>query len=107
MNERLFKTAESEDSVGTHSDAGQAKATLRTLKIEEDGDYWKRKIKPKIRLKGQWLERAGFKPGEHVIVDCVTAGVIQLRSIDSGLNKVDQRTSPTGTSPQTVEKPPF
>lgn len=53
---------------------------VRTLKIEEDGDYSKGRIKPKIRLMGQWLERAGFKPGTHVSVRCLGSGVIELRS---------------------------
>jgi cell division inhibitor SulA len=50
------------------------------LKIEEEGDRWKGKIKPKIRLTGHWLERAGFKPGNHVRVTRKAPGVIELRS---------------------------
>jgi len=55
----------------------------RTLKIEADGDQWKGKIKPKIRLQGHWLERAGFKPGNRVSVKCVGPGIMELRSDDS------------------------
>ena len=51
----------------------------RTLKIEEDGDFWKSRAKPKIRLIGRWLERAGFSPGERVHVTCVAPGIIELR----------------------------
>lgn len=51
---------------------------VRTLKIEEDGDRWKG-IKPKIRLTGRWLERAGFNPGNRVHVKCLAPGVIELR----------------------------
>ncbi len=51
----------------------------RTLKIEEDGDFWKRPAKPKIRLMGRWLERAGFRPGSRVRVICVAPGIIELR----------------------------
>jgi hypothetical protein len=51
----------------------------RTLKIEADGDHWAEKIKPRIRLRGNWLERAGFKPGDRVNVACVAAGIIELR----------------------------
>ncbi len=57
----------------------------RKLKIEEDGDFWRGKIKPKIRLNGYWLERAGFKPGSHVSVKSLAPGVIELRSIDAML----------------------
>jgi hypothetical protein len=52
----------------------------RKLKIEEEGDRW-RGIKPKIRIMGKWLERAGFKPGQHVQISCVAKGVIEMRSI--------------------------
>jgi hypothetical protein len=63
----------------------QAKASkpdrpVRTLKVEADGDSWKGLIKPKIRLMGYWLERAGFKPGTRVCVTCLGSGVIELRS---------------------------
>ncbi len=56
---------------------------VRTLKIEADGDCWKGLIKPKIRLMGGWLERAGFSPGNRVQVTCVSPGVIELRSPDA------------------------
>ena len=54
--------------------------SVRTLKIEPDGDPWRGLIKPIIRLMGRWLERAGFMPGERVHVTCVAPGVIELRS---------------------------
>ncbi|NBU10018.1 MAG: type I addiction module toxin, SymE family [Proteobacteria bacterium] len=54
----------------------------RTLKIEEDGDFSLGLIKPKIRLRGGWLERAGFKPGSRVSVTCLAHGVIELRASD-------------------------
>lgn len=55
--------------------------TTRKLKIEEEGDTWKGVIKPKIRLMGRWLERAGFNPGNHVQVVFIAPGVIELRSV--------------------------
>lgn len=51
----------------------------RTLKIEEHGDFWRSRAKPKIRLVGRWLERAGFSPGNRVHVTCVAPGLIELR----------------------------
>ena len=57
-------------------------SAVRTLKIEAHGDFWKGLIKPKIRLMGHWLERAGFRPGNRVHVSCVAPGVIELRSPD-------------------------
>jgi hypothetical protein len=67
--------------VDSHEPPKESKPDLpvRTLKIEADGDRWKG-IKPKIRLMGQWLERAGFKPGTRVSVRCLDSGVIELRS---------------------------
>jgi hypothetical protein len=55
---------------------------VRRLKIEATGDFWKGLTKPKIRLMGRWLERAGFRPGNRVHVTCVAPGVIELRSPD-------------------------
>ena len=34
--------------------------SVRRLKIEEHGDAWNGLLKPKIRLIGRWLEKAGF-----------------------------------------------
>ena len=59
--------------------------TYRSLKIEADGDGWAGKIKPKIRLKGNWLERAGFRAGGRVKVTSVTVGVMELRSEGTAL----------------------
>lgn len=53
---------------------------VRKLKIEADGDPWKGLVRPKIRLAGRWLERAGFKPDNHVQVTCVAPGVLELRA---------------------------
>jgi hypothetical protein len=61
--------------------------TSRSLKIEADGDGWAAKIKPKIRLKGNWLERAGFRPGSRGKVTCVAVGIIELRSEDTPLKR--------------------
>ena len=52
---------------------------VRRIKIEAEGDRWKG-IKPKIRLIGKWLERAGFAPGGRVQVTSVAPGVLELRS---------------------------
>jgi hypothetical protein len=56
-----------------------AKKNKRTLKIEAVGDFAAGRIKPKIRLKGHWLERAGFRPGHRVDVQCLKAGQITLQ----------------------------
>jgi hypothetical protein len=56
---------------------------VRRLKIEETGDPWAGKVRPKIRLQGCWLERAGFRQGNYVHVKCVALGVMELQSTDS------------------------
>ena|SRR5881397_1163379 len=53
----------------------------RTLKIEATGDFAARKITPKIRLAGRWLERAGFPPGQRVAVEMTDAGCLTLRLV--------------------------
>ena len=53
-------------------------AESRTLKIEATGDFAAGKITPKIRLTGQWLEQAGFKPGHRVEVWLDEPGKITL-----------------------------
>jgi hypothetical protein len=67
--------------------ANTARQAVRTLKIEADDDYFRGRIKPKIRLTGHWLERAGFKPGTHVSVRCLGSGIIELRSETSRMNE--------------------
>ena len=62
---------------------GLSAPPVRTLKIEAQGDFWQGLTKPKIRLMGRWLERAGFCPGQHVQVLCLAPGVIELRSPDA------------------------
>jgi hypothetical protein len=52
----------------------------RSLKIEATGDFAANQIKPKIRLLGKWLERAGFIPGNRVQILCVAPGVMEIRS---------------------------
>lgn len=73
----------------------QPQKAVRTLKIEADGDSWRGCIKPKIRLMGRWLERAGFRPDTRVQVTCITHGVIELRSPD-GLALQEPTPSPSG-----------
>jgi len=55
------------------------KHRTRTLKIEESGDFWRRKTHPIVRLKGRWLQAAGFPPGNHLTLTVLSPGVIELR----------------------------
>lgn len=65
------------------------------LKIESAGDFCRGPVIPKIRLAGQWLERAGFKPGNRVEIIMGGQGMITLRFID-------QSSPPTSES--TIER---
>lgn len=76
-----------------------ARQSVRTLKIEEHGDYFRGRIKPKIRLMGHWLERAGFQPGTHVSVRCLASGVIELRSETSKMDGPKQTASDEHSCP--------
>jgi hypothetical protein len=51
----------------------------RTLKIEAIGDFFRGKVSPRIRLTGQWLERAGVKPGHRVEIHISQPGTMTLR----------------------------
>jgi hypothetical protein len=42
------------------------KTNSRRLKVETTGDFFYRKTKPAIRLKGKWLADAGFAPDSYV-----------------------------------------
>lgn len=57
----------------------------RTLKIEAIGDFAGKKVKPRIRLMGRWLERAGFHPGHRVEISSSKPGELSLRFKDSSL----------------------
>ena len=53
---------------------------MRTLKIEETGDPWKKDdLRPRIRLHGKWLAHAGFCMGKRVVVTIERPGLILLR----------------------------
>lgn len=55
----------------------------RLLKIEATGDFSRGIVKPQIRLKGNWLARAGFTPGLRVEVRCDQAGTMTLVALQN------------------------
>jgi hypothetical protein len=55
---------------------------VRHLKIEPIGDFFRGKIKPRIRITGHWLERAGFKPGHRVEIRVEQPGTMTLRFLE-------------------------
>ena len=54
----------------------------RRLKVEATGDPWLGKVTSKIRLKGRWLEQAGFRPGDQVEVTLGPQGNLNLKVIE-------------------------
>jgi hypothetical protein len=52
----------------------------RSIKIEATGDFFKGRVKPKIRLVGNWLKHAGFSPGQRVQIIFIRPGIMELRS---------------------------
>ena len=50
----------------------------RILKVEEVGDFWRKKTMPRIRLKGKWLAQAGIIPNRHVQIESPYPGVLIL-----------------------------
>ena len=53
---------------------------IRNLKVEKTGDFHRHKVKPAIRLKGNWLERAGFSLDSHVRVVIRETGLLELHA---------------------------
>jgi hypothetical protein len=56
----------------------------RKIKIEEEfpqtrATYRDLPAVPKVRLKGKWLQAAGFNPGAHLELTVIAPGVIELR----------------------------
>ena len=57
----------------------------RKIKIEgeilDKTVYRPRRTIPKVRLKGRWLQAAGFDPGCHLELTVIATDVIELRVI--------------------------
>jgi hypothetical protein len=54
----------------------------RTLKVQDVGDYFRKEVKPLIRLQGKWLLAAGLKPETHVHITNPQPGVLIVKSLD-------------------------
>ena len=58
------------------------KAICRILKVEEVGDFWRGDTIPRIRLKGNWLDNAGFPPNTRVEVNNTQHGVLLISIVE-------------------------
>ena len=54
----------------------------RTLKVLNVGDYFRKEVKPQIKLQGKWLLAAGLKPDSHVRITNPSPGVLIIKSLD-------------------------
>jgi hypothetical protein len=54
----------------------------RILKVEEIGDFWRKKTFPRIRLQGKWLTKAGIHPNHHVEIESPYPGVLILHLME-------------------------
>lgn len=82
--ERLTADSNGESNGATQSQATETrdqerKIASRSIKIEAIGDFAYRKIKPRIRLNGRWLEQAGFRPGHRVEIHLPKPGEMTLQ----------------------------
>jgi len=65
----------------------------RNPKIENLTDPYSRRgrgaVRAGLRLKGQWLARAGFRPGERVAVILIEPGLMHLRVIPESAQRAE------------------
>lgn len=57
-------------------------SNYRILKVEEVGDFWRKITKPRIRLKGKWMLKAGILPNNYVQISNHQPGVLILQMVD-------------------------
>jgi hypothetical protein len=74
----------------------------RTLKIESLGDPWRGNVFAGIRLRGRWLVKAGFNPGQRVSVLVTSPGSLQLRVVPESAT-AESRVSGLEQSPLALE----
>ena len=48
------------------------------MKVEETGFFSGLSTRPFIRLRGRWLQRAGFQPGSHVVIEVIRPGELKI-----------------------------
>lgn len=81
------RTGAGTERLAMNADAFQAVNSARksrSLKVEAIGDFSRGKIIPRIRIAGQWLERAGFKPGHRVQILMEQPGTLSVRFLAQG-----------------------
>ena len=54
----------------------------RQLSVYPIGDFWQGKLVPQIRLQGKWLEAAGIRPGDRVVVEVQGDGHLHIQRLE-------------------------
>ena len=57
-------------------------SNYRKLKVEEVGDFWRKNTKPRIRLSGKWMMKAGILPNNYVKVSNPQPGMLVLQLVE-------------------------
>jgi len=55
---------------------------LRKLTVQDIGDYFRKEVKPQIRLQGKWLLKAGLRPGKQVQITNPQPGVLIVKCLE-------------------------
>ena len=53
------------------------------LKVQDSGDYYRKQVRPQIRLEGAWLLKAGLVPEGKVEVTNPHPGMLILRTMNT------------------------
>ena len=54
----------------------------RKLTVQDTGDYFRKEVKPQVKLQGKWLLNAGLKPGHQVHITNPQPGVLIVKRLD-------------------------
>lgn len=69
-------------AMGSRVEIMNQESNNRILKVEEVGDFWRKNTKPRIRLKGKWMIKAGILPNNYVQVSNPQPGVLILQMVE-------------------------
>lgn len=61
---------------------------MRTLKVNDVGDFYKKNVIPQVNLRGKWLLEAGLNPGDKVDIYTPEKGkiIIQIKEKNEETN---------------------
>ena len=77
-----FGIATNQVTIGVRGNKMTMADKKRILKVEEVGDFWRKRTIPRVRLKNKWLAQVGILPNRHVQVECPKLGILILHLVD-------------------------